>query len=668
MLNENIRPGIQIHASRNISALFTNDETSIANFFAKSWYITNAGSIKLANSKYKYFLIKSTLEYEELYGISKEIVVILSPYIKFQARELDAFEGIYNRFQENRPERICYILVSPDLKIENALSTFLTAQESQIVIPMTYREIFDNINESSFIKARFQKYFFQRNLFDMADPLKKDIYFFGRNELTLSIIDKHRSGQNAGLFGLRKTGKTSIIYDIIRKIPQRDSIGILIDCQNTSFSNRRWNNALYYIIMIIYKECKVDETVHEEEFTEINASILFEKYITDISSKLGKRLLLLFDEIENITFGKSSVNHWAKELDFVYFWQSIRSIFQSTRDVFTFCILGTNPKCIEDPIILEKDNPIFNLIEPKYIPGFDVNQTKDMVRRLGKLMGITFDESIYSKLCEEYGGHPFLIRQVCSVIHTRFKNRPVNIDRQKYAEVKDFFNQNSDYFEMILVVLQQFYNDEYEMLKLLAKNELDTFSYYAQEDRSYIKHLLGYGIIKQIEGSYDFLIDSIKNYILRKESTIKLAKSDEDIWISLVINRNNLELRLRKMVNVITRISKKNEVNASKHITNVLYGADANKYATVPYNDLFDSKKSRIYFKNITTLILADWESYRDYWRDKDQFTFAMNIVNKEGRFDAHASVPSSDEIALIDSALKTILKGVDKFNEVMGF
>jgi len=666
MLNENIKPGIQIYAKSNISSIFTTEEALFAHFFSKSWYITNVGKIDLANSKYKYFLIKSTLEYEELFGISKEIVVILSPYQKFQARELDAFEGVYNRFQENRPERICYILISPDDQIEIALTTFLTAQESQIVIPMTYQEILDNKNDSFFIRNRFQKYFFQRNLFDMADPLKKDIYFFGRNELTLSIIDKHRSGQNAGLFGLRKTGKTSIIYDIIRKIPQKDSIGILIDCQNTSFSQRRWNTALYYLISILLKESGVELSISEIDFTEQNASILFEKYIVHVSSILKKRILLLFDEIENITFGKSSVSHWAKELDFVYFWQSIRSVFQSTRDVFTFCIIGTNPKCVEDPVILEKDNPIFNLIEPNYIPGFDVNQTKDMVRRLGKLMGITFDENIYSKLCEEYGGHPFLIRQVCSAIHSKYKTRPVLIDRIKYNEVRESFNVQSNYFDMIMIVLKQFYTDEYEMLRLLAINDISTFNYYANADRSYVKHLLGYGIIKQNDGTYDFLIDSIKNYILRLESNLKISKSPDDIWSALVTNRNNLELKLRKMVSLITRITKKTEQGAKNHIINVLHGKDANKYSHISYSELFDSKVSTIYFKNLTSIILADWESYRDYWGDREHFNFAMNIINKQGRYDAHASIPNEEELMMLQTAILTIEKGITKFNSVM--
>ena len=83
-------------------------------------------------------------------------------------------------------------------------------------------------------------------------------------------------------------------------------------------------------------------------------------------------------------------------------------------------------------------------------------------------MGITFDEGIYTRLVEDYGGHPFLIRRVCSKIAQLNQDRPVTIDRIKYTNAKNEFNLENMYFDMILEVLSQFYADEYEMLTFLA--------------------------------------------------------------------------------------------------------------------------------------------------------------------------------------------------------
>ena len=53
-----------------------------------------------------------------------------------------------------------------------------------------------------------------------------------------------------------------------------------------------------------------------------------------------------------------------------------------------------------------------------------------MVRKLGRIMGLRFDEIIYGKLTEDFGGHPFLIRHVCSVINRISPaERPVIVDK-----------------------------------------------------------------------------------------------------------------------------------------------------------------------------------------------------------------------------------------------
>lgn len=151
---------------------------------------------------------------------------------------------------------------------------------------------------------RFRESFKSRDLFDYSDPLKKDFYFFGRNEIVVDIIDKHHENLNTGLFGLRKTGKTSIIYDVIRKIDKDDALGVLVDCQNTSFNMRRWNRALYFVVSQVCKKANIAEP-EEDKFTEENAGRLFIEQLTKIHRTTQKSILLLFDEIENITFGKS---------------------------------------------------------------------------------------------------------------------------------------------------------------------------------------------------------------------------------------------------------------------------------------------------------------------------------------------------------------------------
>lgn len=663
-MNENVTPGIHPNARAVIDASFSPKENEVAKYWGAEWYITNAGSIELGQSEYKFFLIKPTATYEEALSLSREVIVILSSYENFEPRTLEAFEEVYREFHDNRLERICYVLISADDKIETHLATCLSNQESQVIIPFTYDSFSKNRGNSNFLRNQFRKFFYSRDLFDFSEPLKKDFYFFGRTELTVAIIEKHRANQNFGLFGLRKTGKTSIIYDVIRKLTQLDSIGVFIDCQDTSFNFRRWNSALYYVLLRAHEEAGLELDLKEAQFTETDAAYLFEKSISKFSEKIGKRVLLLFDEIENITFDKSGVEHWCDGLDFMYFWQSVRSAFQHTTNVFTFCILGTNPRCVEEHFIKEKENPIFKAFAPQYIPGFDQERTREMVRKLGRLMGIKFDEGIYTRLVEDYGGHPFLIRQVCSTIAKKYPQRPVQIDRMKYNAAREEYNRGSEYFDMLLDVLTQFYNEEYEMLNLLASGDLDTFKYFAEQDYSMVKHLIGYGIIRASDDEYDFQIDAVKDYLVRKQHRKALVKTPAEKWTYTCTQRNTLETELRKMVKVILRIAYKTEAAAKEAVVKKIYGGDTRKYATASYADLFDSRKSNIYFKNLKDLINSNWDYFKDFWSNQEMFISAMDILNHEGRFDAHATIPEDDEITLINAALSTIEKGIAKYKD----
>lgn len=89
------------------------------------------------------------------------------------------------------------------------------------------------------------------------------------------------------------------------------------------------------------------------------------------------------------------------------FGKQVRSAFQKQSECFTFLIAGVNPLCIETAYVNNVENPIFSMISIEYLNLFDLSNVKDMIGHIGKYMGLNFDEEIYTKLTEDYGGHPF---------------------------------------------------------------------------------------------------------------------------------------------------------------------------------------------------------------------------------------------------------------------
>ncbi|MFA6103899.1 MAG: AAA-like domain-containing protein [Victivallaceae bacterium] len=643
-----VNPGV--HPDADFRHFTPTENEIIQRHFGTEFYVTNqGGEISLsATSVYRYFLIKPTNIYQEMFSLEREIIVVFSDYQNFEPRTLDSFEEIYKQYQELRLDRICCVLISKDDKIEEKIRSLLkNTAESQIIVPFSYKEIF-NISDVYFFRNRFKSHFFSRDLFAYESALKKDLYFFGRSDLVHKIANRHRSEENSGLFGLRKTGKTSIIFGVRRVLQANDEYSVYIDCQNTGFYLKRWNQSLKYIIDEIKSQNKLEVSLATiEDYTEENCSKCFEKDLVKIQKKLGgKAVMLIFDEVERITFGLSTSSHWKDGLDFIHFWRTIRSIFQKHSSLFTFLIVSTNPKSVETATINGEENPIFTSVPFEYIPPFDVAQTKEMVERLSQIMGMNFDEIIYSKLTEDFGGHPFLIRMVCSAINKLCPSeRPVRVDKILYQKGVDLFNQDYlPYIEMVITVLKESYGEEFDMIKYLALGDINTFKELADLSSEYTKHLLGYNILDKNMDNYSFKIESIKTYLIAKDRFKRIEMTDKERLSEISLRRNTIEPRLRTLVRT-TLHSNYGDTEATRIVLETFGEPRKSKYISIPYRELFNPNSVDIYFEDLKKIILKKWTTFEFcFGRNRDQFSTFMTTINKY-RVDAHAKIISPEEM-----------------------
>ncbi|MBN1968093.1 MAG: hypothetical protein JW870_01880 [Candidatus Delongbacteria bacterium] len=664
-VTHNIRPGI--HPRANLSH-FSPEEFQIIEKLKLEWFITHGGNeFTLGkNSVYRYCLIKPTVNMQELFNINREILAIFSPYELFEPRSLDAVNYALKHFPPNRVEKICCLLFSKDEHIVHKINDFIKLeQEFQVIIPFAYIE-FTNSVDSYFIHNRIKRFFYSRDLFAFQSPLKKDIYFFGRNDLIHNIVSRHKSNENSGLFGLRKTGKTSVIYSIQRVLEREHGISVYIDCQNPALHQRRWNKALFYVISELIKQNKIKyKLAPEDDFTVEKAPTLFEESLQTIYTKINNRnILFVFDEIENITFNISSSNYWEKDYDFIFFWQSIRSAYQKNQGVFTYLLVGTNPMSIEKAIIFKKDNPIFNQVPYQYIEGFSVKDCQEMISKLGGIMGLIFDTIIYSKLVDDFGGHPFLIRQVCSLIHRICdKKRPIQIGKSIYEKAKKEFNDKFvTYIDMILIVLKQHYPEEFQLLTYLALGDNQTFEEYAADVPEYVNHLLGYGIVKKVGNDYEIRIESVKEYLLKINKYKTLNPSLKEIWAEISERRNKLEPKLRKLIKNLFKASL-GKTKSQELVLSIFEKNRREKFSGYSIDELFDANLCQIFYDDLRKLILKRWDDiFKNIFNNnRDDFDLDMKIINRY-RFDAHAKEISVEELNQFRFSMDRLEKQIGEY------
>src|SRR5690606_12416859 len=150
-----------------------------------------------------------------------------------------------------------------------------------------------------------------------------------------------------------------------RQLSARDEFSIYIDCQDPSLHKRKWNEALQFIVQSISLKLKAKSNIDielEDDYSEKNASISFTTDLKKMFGKLNrKRILLIFDEIESLTFSLSPTEHWKAGEDYLSFWQALRSSYQANNMIFSFLIAGVNPRIVETPTVNGFDNPIYRM-------------------------------------------------------------------------------------------------------------------------------------------------------------------------------------------------------------------------------------------------------------------------------------------------------------------
>lgn len=620
------------------------EEKIISEKFSRFFGITFSREESFKKSRYYFNFIQPSEMYRESFNMFNEVLMLFSPFNLYDERTMDYVDKLFMDYS-NRLDPVVVFLISKDRNIREIVKASTTSNnDTRIIVPFTYSEILSDYFEERILQSRLREYFYQRDLFAMESPLKSDNYFYGRANIVHNFFDKYSIGEQTGLFGLRKTGKTSVLYAIERLVDIRKGMSIFIDCQDTAVYQLRWFELLEYITILINEKYELNLIESKEMiYDEKNASRNFIKFFKRVYSLHKKRVLIVFDEIEHITFELSGKQHWRLGEDYLSFWQTLRSIMQSEPNLYSFIIAGVNPKITEQVSVNGFDNPIFNNVSVKYLNLFTLDDVKNMVQQIGSYMGLTFDEKVYFKLHENYGGHPFLIRNVCSMLNSHFSQRPYKITSRDYDDLKEKIDGRLiSYIQSILFVLEKWYPIEFEILKDIALENTENYKEKIRGNELSINHLLGYGVITQsLRNNYYIEIDAIKNYMKSNYYNDYIPSDQEEFREIISSRRNRIERELRSLVKQILIFQYgKNKVNdiIEKHNRGTSIETIMSRRNS---RDIFDA----LYFSELKNIIIAEFSIFKNNINiEKAIFIAAVNCINKYRFVDAHAGKISREE------------------------
>ncbi|MBU2847613.1 ATP-binding protein [Acidithiobacillus ferriphilus] len=597
----------------------------------------------------------------ERFGLQKEIIAIYSAHNKIDARTFTNLENIsLSRDFKHRVDKVVVMVIHED-DTESA-DELLSQTNDWVIISVHANELRDKNRGPFFLRAKLAGRIGSFDLFGMSSPIKDDKYFYGRDPLVQEVIQRISvRKENSGIFGLRKTGKTSVLFALQRRLYDKDVLAEYIDCQSPGIYGARWWQLLHELASRLRQTIsdkfgvKIDDDSNYDKDNAANSFNHFLKRITTFQDR--RQIVLLFDEIEFITPGISNSlgQHWDE--DFLPFWQTIRSTSQELDGSIIFIVAGVNPSSVEQSHIGQIPNPIFQLAVPYYLEPLTRQDVRHMVRSIGKYSGFSFDERVYDYLQETYGGHPYLIRLACSEV-ARSKGE-VPIESKVNITGLDFESRSgvirsrlSQPIKDILLSLVWWYPDEYDLLLLLASGDTGFVLDYLKDTPEKAVQFVRYGLVRQYSGVFairdlrEFLNvhgESYKNVISpfkRGDLPLDVLPERPDLSdLSILFEkRTEIEVGLRKYILMVLGFKFGfDDKLISGHIAKSLRNNRADK------SQLFVGRRpqdaiNELFLSDLKPIFVSNWSEFSPIFDNKLQrFEMNMDTINLARRFDAHA-------------------------------
>lgn len=662
-------------AGDEISIRGSLKEQSAVKCFAKYGRITFSKEDYFKSTQYNIHFFKPVPALRNMYNLGNEVLILCCSdgMRDFKSRTKDYLDYLLSSKEEyrNRLDRITCILIDANSKIVDIVKDDRVEHpDARLIVPFCLNEFEDGLDEA-FLQNRMREFLYVRDLFGVATPLNDDLMFFGkdRNNTISELYGKYKQGEHSGLFGLRRIGKTSVLNLLKNRINKNGGAAIYIDCQQ--YHHSRWNNFLQKIIQRVYNElseksnqdieCSLPHDFvmefNNDRYVESEATISFEEDIKAIYHALqDTRILLIFDEIESLGFNTSPSDHWKLKNDALYFWEAIRSVSQTNNQYFSYIVAGVNPMCVELAQINGYPNPIFSSFSPIYVSLFDYQDVLNMVSSIGGHIGLNFEEPVYTKLIEDYGGHPFLTRQVCSRINKELLDRnaprPATVTKHAYNDrSKEYQLDMVNVIEQILIVLEDYYPKEYELLKRLAIDGRQTFKSEILEGDKAVQHLLGYCLLEKESGEYYIRIQSIEKYLQDKHINDRTLTDQTEKRQQINLRREKIELILRDII-WNAYYSKYGKKTQSKIVeTAVKSTKDDSLTARI---EGVNGKRcmEELFFNQLKNLMLESWKDFAVIFPDKHKFEIFFDVINDSRRKGAHAKTITEEEEGMFKLAL----------------
>jgi tetratricopeptide (TPR) repeat protein len=422
--------------------------------------------------------------------------------------------------------------VLPDAtRWHNALYRFI-GDSHEAIVPLDHETL-----AGGDLQQVLDRWLSRRNLFDDRFPVSGR-HFYGRELELRQIRANIDDGRHTGIYGLRKVGKTSLLYQLRETRPL--DLVVYVDLQEILGTGQKDCAYLYWAISRRLHEIVTERQLLEPALADAtlklgavasysairqsqNNALRFDEDMSRLLDALAAdptlpdtRIVITIDELEYMLPISEANPGFRGYADFFAY---LRGIGQRTRGRVVSVVTAANPIVSETPNWGSRENPVFQFYQDVFLPPLDEDVCAEMVAQLGRGMGVSFDRDSLALIYREAGGHPYITRQLCGHIVRGYPYRPLRITRQIVEDsLETFVRDKGAIFEEILYRLETHFPEENELLPFIADGVVTPAALATLSDQPIdraLRHLLGYQIVEFVGGEYRIKIRLLYRWLRR---------------------------------------------------------------------------------------------------------------------------------------------------------
>jgi hypothetical protein len=352
--------------------------------------------------------------------------------------------------------------------------------------------------------------------YDFSNPVRDSSGFFGRRTEVDQIVAAIERRQSVGIFGLRKTGKTSLMNFVSGHRRDASKPVIWLDISGVTGADDFRSRVLEGVHAAAVGDGESGtalpklRTISRAGILTSDTAAIRQNWLRDLESLaqyVGTPVELFIDEVDQLLPTRSYLGEEEASQLLIALTQ-LRGMIQGARpgaEIVLVCA-GVNPAIFERPLLPNgTDNLLYKLVRLTYLAPLSRDEMAEMVRDLGRRMGVRVrDHEVIDFLFAEYGGHALLTRKACSLATSERPREEVPW-HMTLADVEAASNATGSGMPLqqaaeILESFGEWFPEEATMLHELWSSDADTGAVARElirEDPEQVAHAAPYGLLWQ---------------------------------------------------------------------------------------------------------------------------------------------------------------------------